>query len=179
MKLVSISGSPSAHSRSHWLLALAAERLGSRPTRAGVIAVRDLPPEALLSADVHAPSIAAAVQQVLEADVVLVSTPIYKAAYSGLLKTFLDLLPQDALRDKRVLPLATGGSAGHLLALDYALRPVLNALGARQIADGVFATDAQLARGAGSSFVADPELLARLDAAVAGLLALTSQTQPG
>ncbi|MEO3693666.1 NADPH-dependent FMN reductase [Roseateles paludis] len=176
MKLVRISGSPSAHSRSHWLLALAVERL--QPQLASLIAVRELPAEALLGADVHAAPIAAALQQVLEADVVLVSTPIYKAAYSGLLKTFLDLLPQDALRGKRVLPLATGGSAGHLLALDYALRPVLNALGARQIADGVFATDAQLPRGAGNRFEAAPELLARLDVAVAGLLALAPLAQP-
>jgi len=75
---------------------------------------------------------------------VIVATPIYKAAYSGLLKAFLDLLPADALRGKTVLPLATGGSAAHLLALEYALKPVLSALGARDILDPVYATDAQL-----------------------------------
>jgi len=79
-----------------------------------------------------------------EAQVVLVSTPIYKAAYSGLLKSFLDLLPQDGLREKTIVPLATGGSIAHLLALDYALKPVLSALGARDILDPVFATDPQI-----------------------------------
>ncbi|HEX3138682.1 MAG TPA: NAD(P)H-dependent oxidoreductase, partial [Rhizobacter sp.] len=82
--------------------------------------------------------------EVAQAQVVLVATPIYKAAYSGLLKAFLDLLPQDGLRDKTVLPLATGGSIAHLLALDYALKPVLSALGARDILDPVFATDSQI-----------------------------------
>ena len=90
------------------------------------------------------PAIAEAVLAVERADLVVVGTPIYKAAYSGLLKVFLDLLPPDALRDKLVLPLATGGSPAHFLALDYALKPVLSALGARHVLDGVFATDAQL-----------------------------------
>ncbi|WP_204272820.1 NAD(P)H-dependent oxidoreductase, partial [Escherichia coli] len=81
--------------------------------------------------DVREPAIAAAVLAVEQADLVVVSTPIYKAAYSGLLKVFLDLLPPDALRGKLVLPLATGGSPAHVLALDYALKPVLSALGAR------------------------------------------------
>lgn len=66
--------------------------------------------------------------------------PIYKAAYSGLLKTFLDLLPQHAFAGKPVLPLATGGSPAHVLALDYALRPVLTALGA-QVCEGRFVLD--------------------------------------
>ena len=101
-----------------------------------------------------------AVASVHAADVVVVATPIYKAAYSGLLKTFLDLLPQDALRGKTVLPLATGGSAAHLLALDYALKPVLAALGARDILDGVFATDAQLVRAEAGRLRADAALAA-------------------
>lgn len=42
-----------------------------------------------------------------------------------MLKVFLDLLPQFALQGKLVLPMATGGSPNHMLALDYALRPVL------------------------------------------------------
>ncbi|WP_372430482.1 NAD(P)H-dependent oxidoreductase [Janibacter melonis] len=45
-----------------------------------------------------------------------------------MLKTFLDLLPQDALRGKVVLPVATGGSPAHVLSVDYALRPVLASL---------------------------------------------------
>lgn len=83
-----------------------------------MIALRDLPPASLLQAQTDGIAQAAA-------DVVIVATPIYKAAYSGLLKVFLDLLPPDALRGKTVLPLAMGGSLAHLLALDYALKPVL------------------------------------------------------
>lgn len=73
------------------------------------------------------------------------ATPIYKAAYTGMLKLFLDLLPQDGLRGKVVLPLATGGSQSHLLALDYALRPVLASMSARAILSSIYATSEQVA----------------------------------
>ena len=169
--ITAISGSPSARSRSTALLQIALTRLESgEATQQAVVHVRDLPPSALLFADTQAPQIRAAVAAIEAADLVIVATPIYKAAYSGLLKTFLDLLPQDALRGKTVLPLATGGSAAHLLALDYTLKPVLIALGARHILDGVFATDAQLQpHETSGGYVPDAALLQRLDRALQGL----------
>lgn len=91
-------------------------------------------------------------------------------AYSGVLKVFLDLLPADALCGKTVLPLATGGSPAHLLALDYALKPVLSALGARDILGGVFAADAQLAPHESGGYVPDAALVERLDRALRPLL---------
>ncbi|NEB74934.1 NADPH-dependent FMN reductase [Streptomyces sp. SID14478] len=102
--------------------------------------VRDLPAEALLSADARDPDVARAVDLVARADALIVASPVYKAAYSGVLKTFLDLLPQYALHGKPVLPLATGGSPAHVLAVDYALRPVLTSLGA-DVAQGWFVLD--------------------------------------
>lgn len=169
MHITSLSASPSERSRSAWLTQFALARLEGRGTQHDDILVRRLPAAALLAADLGDPAIAAAVQAVEQADLVIVGTPIYKAAYSGLLKVFLDLLPPDALRDKLVLPLATGGSPAHLLALDYALKPVLSALGARHVLDGVFATDAQLRRHEAGGFVPEPDLIARLDRALAPL----------
>jgi len=166
MDIVSISGSPSLRSRSAWLLQFAQTRLEGSVRHAASVAVRELPASALLTADVHAEPIQAAIAKVQRADVVIVATPIYKAAYSGVLKLFLDLLPSDVLRGKTVLPLATGGSLAHLLALDYALKPVLSALGARDILDGVFATDAQLAPHESGGFVPDARLVERLDRAL-------------
>jgi FMN reductase len=167
MHITSLSASPSEHSRSAWLTQFALTRLAGRTARQDDILVRALPAEALLSADVQHPAVAAAVHAVEAADLVVIGTPIYKAAYSGLLKVFLDLLPPDALRDKLVLPLATGGSPAHFLALDYALKPVLSALGARHVLDGVFATDAQLRRHEAGGFVPEADLIARLDRALA------------
>ena len=172
MHITSLSASPSERSRSAWLTQFALTRLEGRGARHDDILVRQLPAAALLAADAQDPSIAAAVSAVEQADLVVIGTPIYKAAYSGLLKVFLDLLPPDALRHKLVLPLATGGSPAHFLALDYALKPVLSALGARHVLDGVFATDAQLRRHEAGGFVPEADLIARLDRALAPLASL-------
>ena len=83
-------------------------------------------------------------EQVLAADGLLVATPVYKASFAGALKVLLDLLPERALANKVVLPLATGGSQAHMLAVDYALKPVLAALKAQETLQGVFATDEQI-----------------------------------
>src|ERR1043166_8735172 len=141
MIVAALSGSPSATSRSAWLLQFAQTRLRAvqpRGDSAATIALRELPAQALVHCDAQHPVLRKAIARIAQADVLFVGTPIYKAAYSGLLKVFLDLLPPDALRGKSVLPLATGGSAVHLLAIDYALKPVLGALGARHILDAVY-----------------------------------------
>jgi FMN reductase len=169
MHILSISGSPTERSRSAWLTQFALTRLEGITSRSTHISVRELPAAALVAADGDDVAIADAIAALADAEVVIVGTPIYKAAYAGLLKLFLDLLPPDALRGKTVLPLATGGSAAHLLALDYALKPVLSALGARHVLDAVFATDAQLQRHEAGGFVPEADLVARLDRAVAPL----------
>ena len=142
MSIVALAGSPSANSRSTALLRHVLSRFDDRVARSEIV-LRDLPPAALVRADFDDPAIRRAREQVAAARLVVIATPIYKASFSGLLKTFLDLLPQDALRGKTVLALGTGGSPAHLLALDYALKPVLAALGARHILDAVYAVDAQ------------------------------------
>jgi FMN reductase len=73
---------------------------------------------------------------------------VYKAAYTGLLKSFLDLLPQYALAGKTVLPLVTGGTPAHVLAIDYALCPVLASMGAH-VGQGYFLLDQLIGEGAG------------------------------
>ncbi|MGY0070227.1 NADPH-dependent FMN reductase [Streptomyces sp. QTS137] len=138
--VLALSGSPSRASRTALLAEHTTAGLRASGHRTYVLALRNLPAAPLLAADIHDPFLARAVNLVAEADALVVATPIYKAAYSGLLKTFLDLLPQHAFAGKPVLPLATGGSPAHVLALDYALRPVLTALGA-QVCQGRFILD--------------------------------------
>ena len=139
-----VSGSPSATSRTTALLHLVAGRLLADGIEAEVLEVRDLPAAALLQGDTEDPAVALAVARVAAADAVVVGSPIYKASYTGLLKAFLDLLPQFALRGTAVLPLATGGTPAHVLAIDYALRPVLMSLGADHVAQGWFVLDKAL-----------------------------------
>jgi FMN reductase len=143
-RILLLAGSPSRPSRSQRLLEHAGQLLLQRGHRHYVLNVRDLPAQALLHADFGNAELVAARVQVEQADAIVIATPIYKASCSGILKAFLDLLPQSGLKEKLVLPLATGGSAAHMLALDYGLRPVLAALGATHVLPGVYATDAQV-----------------------------------
>ena len=166
MAIVALAGSPSANSRSTALLRHVLARFPEATPR-GEIVLRDLPAAALVRADFDEPAIRRAREQVAAARLVVIATPIYKAAYSGLLKAFLDLLPQDALRGKTVLALGTGGSAAHLLALDYALKPVLAALGARHILDTVYAVDAQFTPHPHHGHVPDDEVARRVERALA------------
>ncbi|MDX2709354.1 NADPH-dependent FMN reductase [Streptomyces sp. PA03-6a] len=142
--ILSVSGSPSATSRTARLLRHLDDRLRLQGHEVVPLDVRTLPADALLGADVHHPAITGAAALFQRADGVVIGTPVYKAAYSGLLKSLLDLLPQFALADKTVLPLATGGTTAHVLAIDYALRPVLSSMGAAHIVPGWFTLDKDL-----------------------------------
>lgn len=144
MTILLLAGSPSIPSRSTRLLHYVGDRLALLGHRSHKLHVLDLPAQALLQADFNSADITSARQQVEQADAIVIGTPVYKAAYSGVLKAFLDVLPQDGFAGKLVLPLATGGSQSHMLALDYALRPVLSALGARHVLPSIYATDSQL-----------------------------------
>lgn len=170
MSVLLIAGSPSEHSRSAALLDAVAQRLHTQHLPVDRLHIRDLSPQALLLADFQHKTITRALAQVESARAVVVATPVYKAAYSGVLKVFLDLLPQSGLKGKAVLPLATGGSPHHMLALDYALRPVLQSLGARHILPGVYATDAQVPKDDEGRYRVGEEIASRLDDGVSALL---------
>ena len=113
-----ITGSPSGSSRTAKLATLVGSRLAGAGFDSSLLDLRNLPAQELLHAQFDAPAIKAALERVAGARGVIVATPVYKAAYSGLVKTFLDVLPQFGLRDKVVLPLATGGAVAHVLAID-------------------------------------------------------------
>lgn len=142
MSILLIAGSPTQPSHSTALLEATALRLKAHGAAVEpVLQLARLDPAALLGAQFQSATVREATERVARADAIVVATPVYKAAYSGLLKVFLDVLPQTAFKGKLVLPLATGGSPHHMLALDYALRPVLQSLGARHILPGIYATD--------------------------------------
>jgi len=167
-----ISGSPSVPSKSTAVLQYACDQLSAHKITTNLVGLRDFPAEDLLLGKYDSPAFARLHALLAEADGLIVSTPIYKAAYTGGLKALLDILPQSALRGKTVLPIATGGSPAHLLAIDYALKPVLSALGATDLLQGVYIVDKQLTLGSyGDLGFADDELRERLHAAIAQLAA--------
>jgi FMN reductase len=148
------------------LAALERQGLGGDPTR--LIDLAQLSADGLLGRREDR-DVAAALHAVSEAGVIVVSTPIYRATYSGLLKVFFDLLPQDALVGKVAIPIATGGGAAHLLAVDHGLRPLLASVGALVVANGVYGTDAQFRNG-----VPEPSLVERIERAANEAAALAS-----
>lgn len=162
MSVILLGGSPSLHSSTARLLQHVGDKLALHRQRVTRIDARELDPRALLSADCGEPGIARLLALVAAADALVVATPVYKAAYSGLLKAVLDLLPQEGLAGKLVLPLATGGSQSHMLALDYALRPVLASMAPRSILPSIYATSEQLGRHADGSLSLAPPIAARV-----------------
>lgn len=85
------------------------------------------------------PTPAEALEAVAEADAVIAVTPIFSASYSGLFKTFFDVLEDGALAGKPVLLGATAGTARHSLALEFAVRPLFAYLRATVVPTAVFA----------------------------------------
>ena len=141
------------------------------------IEVRDLQAEDLLLARPTAPALSAALGLVEQAQGVVIATPIYKAAYFGVLKAFLDLMPQFGL-DRQ-----GGAAAGHrrdrrrhVLAIDYALRPVLTSLNPLHVVSGLFLAEKQLERTDGG-LVIDPEMAKWLDRLVADFVLSVRRAQ--
>jgi FMN reductase len=109
-----------------------------------------------------------AIETVTRADAVIAVTPIFSASYSGLFKTFVDVLDQDALAGRPVLIGATAGTARHSLALEHALRPLFSYLHAVVVPTAVFAATEDWGSGEGTGGA----LAERIDRAGAELAAL-------
>jgi FMN reductase len=105
----------------------------------------------------------AAIDTVVGADAVIAVTPVFSASYSGLFKTFFDVLDKDALIGTPVLLGATAGTARHSLALEFAMRPLFAYLRAVPVPTGVFAASEDWAGGG------DSALIGRIDRAAAEL----------
>jgi FMN reductase len=164
-----VSGSPSPTAPTGLLLSRVVAVLGGLGHEVHTMTVRDLPTVSLLSADLLDPMIRHGMELVDRADGIIVASPVYRAAYSGLVQSFLNLLGKTALAGKVVLPLANGGTQGHLVAIEYALRPLLAARGATDVVPGHFVLDAQ---------TREDSALVELDKAV-GRFALAVAEHPG
>ncbi|MGY1727349.1 FMN reductase [Geodermatophilus sp. SYSU D01062] len=107
----------------------------------------------------------AAVGTVTGADAVIAVTPVFTASYSGLFKSFVDVLDKDALTGTPVLLAATAGTARHSLVLEHAMRPLFSYLRAVTVPTAVFAASEDWAGGDGVG----QELAARITRAAGEL----------
>lgn len=76
---------------------------------------------------------------VVAADALIVVTPVFSTSYSGLFKSWIDVLDPESLAGKPVWIGANAGTARHSLAIDYAVRPLFAYLHADTVSSGVFA----------------------------------------
>jgi FMN reductase len=88
-------------------------------------------------------TVAGLVKEVGAADLVVVASPTYKGAYTGLLKLFLDRFAGGTGLSGLAVPLMLGGSPAHSLAPELTLRPVLTEIGATVPGRGLYVVDAQ------------------------------------
>ncbi|MEV5956480.1 FMN reductase [Streptomyces sp. NPDC051987] len=144
MKLVVVSAGLSVPSSTRLLadrLAAAVGRQVAAEVELEVVELRDLAVEIAHNFTNGFPGrrLAGAQEAVTGADGLIVVTPVFTASYSGLFKSFFDVLDKDALAGKPVLIAATGGTARHSLVLEHALRPMFAYLRAVVVPTGVYA----------------------------------------
>ncbi|KZE37121.1 FMN reductase [Bhargavaea cecembensis] len=142
-EIVILSGSPSENSRSEKVLRYLGERMEQQQFSVTHISVKDVPAEDLMFSNFKSPDVIRIAEQISQAKGVIVGTPVYKASYSGVLKALIDIMPQDILEDTPALPVMTGGSMSHLLAMEYALKPLLATLKGVTV-KGLYFMDSQI-----------------------------------
>ncbi len=116
----------------------------------------------------------AAIASIVEADGLIAVSPIFNASFSGLFKSFFDVLEADALNGKPVLVAATGGTERHSLALEHAMRPLFAYLRALVVPTGVYAAASDWGRGE----TGDAPLSRRIERAARELADLVRASRP-
>lgn len=111
------------------------------------------------------------IDKIVEADALIVGSPIYRGTYSGAFKNLFDLIPNDALKGKVVGIIATGGSDHHYLAIEHQFKPLFGYFNAYTIPGGVYANNEHFSNGV----LSNSDILNRLKKLSDEMLRLTAQ----
>jgi len=146
MRIAVVTGNPKPASRTHGVALAVAGTLSAALSAAGSQPhlVVDLSEHTANLFDPSAAELSRLTAEVAEADIAVFASPTYKASYTGLLKAFLDRYGNNGLAGTIAVPVMTGGWAGHALAVEVHLRPVLVELGATVPARGLYVTEPEL-----------------------------------
>jgi FMN reductase len=120
------------------------------------------------------PTLRSALDAVTGADGLIAVTPIFTTSYSGLFKSFIDVLDTEGLVDLPVLIGATGGTERHSLALDYAMRPLFSYLHAVVVPTAVYAASSDW--GSADEATTLPERIGRAAGELAALVRNTERS---
>ena len=145
MRIAVVTGNPKPASRTHGVaLAVAGVLSAALAGAPRVHLAVDLSEHAPSLFDPSAAELSRLSAEVAAADIAIFASPTYKAAYTGMLKAFLDRYGSNGLAGTIAVPVMTGGWAGHSLAVEVHLRPVLVELGATVPARGLYVTEPEL-----------------------------------
>ena len=114
------------------------------------------------------------IETITQADGVIAVTPLFTTTYSGLFKSFVDILDPQALTGMPVLLGATGGTPRHSLALEYSMRPLFTYLRADVVTTSVFAATDDWAQAGGEQHDGGSSLPQRIERAGRSLAGLVS-----
>ncbi len=160
---VGFAGSWSQPSRTRLLVEeIAARAVASFGGQAHVFDITDLGPDFGTLRQPQAGPHRRHLDAFLNADALIVASPVYKGSYTGLFKHFLDLIDPPALAGKPVLLAATGGGDRHALVIEHQLRPIFGFFEAHTLATGLYAAPGDFAEGR----LASDAVSQRLDRAV-------------
>lgn len=177
MNIVTVSASPNEKSRSGFLVQELERDI--RMKRKNIVIeswnLGDFEPAALVYTNFKDQNIIDFQESISKADAVIFATPVYKASYSGGLKLLLDIIPENGLKNKVALTLATGGTNAHLLVLDYILKPVLSVLGSRTQLPGIYVSDNNLKKDSLNHYTLTDVLDIRLKNTTSELLELIEE----
>lgn len=158
--IVLISGSPSLDSSSDKVLDFVGSVIKNQGHQVEKITVTDVPAEDLIYGYYEGKAIQEVTKQIEKADGIVIASPVYKSAYTGVLKALLDILPQDVFENKVVFPIMLGGSYKHLLALEYTLKPLIAILKGNNL-NGVYIVDNQVDKSLENPII-DPKIDGRI-----------------
>ncbi|KTR51425.1 NAD(P)H-dependent oxidoreductase [Curtobacterium oceanosedimentum] len=168
--VVGVSGSPSDPSRTSTLVAATVARLAEDLPDARTAQVEIGPLLADLGAAPSREAMSAETRRALEtveaADVLVVGSPAFRAAYSGAFKLFFDWVGQYELVDTPVLLTATGGSDRHALLVEHQMRPLFGFFQSTTLPLGVFGNERDFTKREGGYDLASVDLELRIDQAV-------------
>lgn len=176
VRIVGVSGSLSVPSRTTELVAAVAREFAS-PLEASVEII-ELGSLVGSLAGTHRGELGAdalhALSAVESADVIVVGSPAYRAAYTGIFKHFFDFIGQYALVDKPIVLTATGGSDRHALLVEHQMRPLFGFFQALTLPLGIFATEGDFDKLSDGYAIASEELTSRIGLSVSRTIPLLS-----
>lgn len=159
-EIIIVSGSPAIPSRTDISLKFIQSLVEKEGFTTDYYSITDFSADDLFQGRYNSEDILGISKKIKQANGIIIGSPVYKASYTGVLKALIDLFPEGAFKDKPVLPIMIGGSNRHLLAIDYALKPLISILKGEPM-QGLYFVDNEIDKQSPEAPIKDVELLNR------------------